>query len=208
MKAAILIIALCAASAPVMCQSDAPARTAMLPSTVGLHLTSVHSNSGSGAPGALGWNNRNTGAFLGWRAGSSQILGQQLQHTIIAGGFKNSLREESLYAGLDTTSEPIHTRAGRFNLSLSAALLTGYDRPVRAYIGGATVPEGHTVKVRCTAQLGCQKWLTKPTILLAITPGIDWQPAIQHAPILRLSYLHDSGGTGSKAVHLTSRWSF
>lgn len=206
LRYAMVFIALCAISPWASAEPDAEAHPAWLPSAIGLHIGSAHSNSGSKAPGSLGWNNRNLGAFAAWHVGSSTVFGHQLQHSLIAGGFKNSLFEQSLYAGFDTTSEPIHTRAGRFNFALSTALLTGYDRAVRPFIGGATIPDGYRVKVRCTDALGCQRWLTKPTILPAITPGIDWQPALKHSPTLRLSYLHDAG-VGSKALHLSARWS-
>lgn len=206
LRYAILSIALCAISPWASAQSEPQTRPAWLPDAIGLHIASAHSNSGSKAPGSLGWNNRNLGAFADWHLGSSSVFSHQLHHSLIAGGFNNSLGEKSLYAGLDTTSQPIHTPAGRFNLSLSAALLTGYDRAVRIHIGGATIPDGLRVKIRCTDALGCQQWLTKPIILPAIAPGIDWQPPIKPAPTLRLSYLHDAG-QGSKALHLSARWS-
>ena len=209
MKAAILLIALCAASMPAMCQNDAQNRAPWLPSTVGLHIASQHADSGkiAGDPASRGWNNANTGAFIGWQLGRSQIAGLSLSHQLAVGGFRNSLFQRSYYIGVDTTTPIAQTRIGSFGAALSVSAITGYDQMQGVYTGGP-VPAGQRIVNRCTPATGCRDVVVKSVIRPAIAPAIDFKPAISGAPTLRLSYLHDSGGTGSKAVHLTSRWSF
>jgi hypothetical protein len=192
-----------------MCQNDAPTRPAWLPSTVGLHIASQHADSGkiAGDPASRGWNNANTGAFVGWQLGRSQIAGLSLSHQLVAGGFLNSRYKRSHYVAIDTTAPLAQTRIGTFGAALSMGAMSGYDRMTGEYFGGP-VPAGQRVEGRCTPATGCRPVLLKDIIAPAIVPGIDYTPAFKLAPTLRLSYLHDSGGTGSKAVHLTSRWIF
>lgn len=205
MKNAILLVALCAAFITASAQ-EWP-KNSIIPSTIGLHIASRHANTAAPVPGNRGWNDENIGIFAGWDVGSSQTLGLQLHHQIIAGGFNNSLFERSLYAGLDTTSERLHTPLGSFGAALSITAASGYDRMTGNYTAGSPVPAGQRIRTRCTAASGCRDVLTKPTIIAAIAPGVDFSPAFSPKMTLRLSYLHDAG-VGSKAVHLSSRWSF
>lgn len=208
-RAAISCIALCAASMPAISQNDAQNRPAFLPSTVGLHIASKHADSGkvAGDPASRGWNNKNYGGFAGWRLGKTEVFGQSLSHEIVVGGFFNSLFKDSYYVALDTTIPIAQTRLGSFGAALSVSAISGYDEMQGVYAGGP-VPSGQRVANRCTSATGCRNVLVKDVIRATLAPGIDFKPAIQDAPTLRLQYLHDSGSTGSKAVHLTSRWSF
>lgn len=213
MKSALLFIAFCAistwASAQNGLEAEPESRPAWLPITVGLHIASQHADSGKlpGNPQSRGWNNANTGAFLGWHLGSSQIGSASLSHQLIVGGFRNSLYQTSYYIALDTTMPLAQTRLGHFGAALSLFAVSGYNEVIGNYFGGP-VPAGLRVANLCTPAAGCRDVLVKSVILPALAPGLDYRPALAIAPTLRLSYLHDSGGTGSKAIHLISRWSF
>ena len=181
----------------------------LLPDAVGLHLGSQHADSGKDVAGSFGWNNRNVGVFAGWNVGRSSLLGVSLKHQIVAGGYQSSLYERSYYLGLDTHTEALQTRLGSFAFAITVSAVSGYDVYKGEYAGGA-VPNGQRVRTRCTPATGCRDVLTEKAIKPAIAPGIDYKPpfASPATPTFRLSYLHDSGGTGSKALHLTSRWEF
>ena len=193
----------------LMLASLSAAAQSLMPSTIGLHLGSQHADSGKvpGDPASRGWNNKNYGGFAGWDVGKTAPFGQSLSHQIVVGGFRNSLFQSSYYIALDTTTPIVQTRVGNFGAALTISLMSGYDDMKGVYAGGA-VPGGLRIANRCTAATGCRDVLVKSVVRPTISPGLDYKPAFSHAPIFRLSYAHDSGGTGSKAVHLTSRWVF
>lgn len=209
MKRTLISIALCAASTWASAQSEPDQRPAWLPSTIGLHLASQHADKGkvAGDPRSLGWNNANTGLLIGWRLGQSQIAGAGVQHQLVVGGFRNSLFKQSHYIAIDSSLPLAQTRLGSFAASLSLGAISGYDRMTGVYAGGP-IPAGQRVEYRCDAAAGCRNVLLKNIIAPLFAPAIDYRPALPAAPTLRLTYLHDSGNTGSKAVHLSARWNF
>ena len=158
MKTAITIIALCALATWASAQNSTETRPAWLPSTAGLQIASHHTTSGAGGEGDRGWNNRNGGAFIGWKIGKTKPFSLALNHELIVGGFKNSLYQQSYYVALDTTTQPMQTPIGSFALALSAGAISGYDRMTAEYTG-QPVPSGQRIKERCNAQSGCRKVL-------------------------------------------------
>jgi hypothetical protein len=82
------------------------AQADVLPSTVGVHIASVHSNH------AQDWNNRNPGAYARWGA-----LGAG---GAVVGTYYNSERRQSVYAGY-----VLETADGMF--AVAGGAITGYS---------------------------------------------------------------------------------
>lgn len=186
-------------------------RNGLLPSTIGLHLGSRHVQP-EAMPSSRGWNDANYGGFVGWRMGQTRPLGMALDHMLVVGTLRNSLFELTRYIGVDTTSPMLQTWLGGFALAATVNLMDGYD-DYKAEFTGQAFGASQRLRNRCNAALGCRNVVTKPALLLALIPGVDFQPALPGLakaarPVMRLSYLHDSGDAGGRGVHLTMRWVF
>jgi hypothetical protein len=226
MKPAILIIALCAASMPAISQNDAQTRPAFLPSVVGLHLGTRHDDSGkqqgqartwvdaSGTvfqTSAQGWNNNTPGIYALWPLHQPQIGPVRATgHLAIGHIARNSLFQPSTYAAYHLRSQPLATRLGAFSAGASAGVFfNGYDKSVQANFNpAAPVPAGHSVKVRCSQQLGCVPHLVKPTAAPLLSAGVFWQANATSPLTLGLQRLPESGTTGSAAWTFTADWRF
>lgn len=114
-----------------------------LPDVVGLHLVSVHSDSGKAAAGSRGWNNANPGIYARWDNGFT------------LGGYRNSLFRDSYYAGWTFTD-----RADRF--ALTAGVVTGYDK--------VTSGPGDRQEVRCADT--CRTVNLKNVVLPMLVPSV------------------------------------
>lgn len=115
------------------------------PAVIGLHLRSVHRDDGKGQDGAIGWNNRNLGAYARWSNG------------LTVGAFRNSLYRTSVYVGWTVSDD-----ADRFALTLAA--MSGYDK--------LTDGPGDHQAVRCDATHGCRTVNLKSVVLPVLVPSV------------------------------------
>lgn len=112
MKSTLIFIALCAASMPGMCQSDAETRASWLPNVVGVNLASKHSNYDHP------YNDSNVGAFVRWADESGQGFG--------AGVIHNSHRMASPWLAYTFTTPSVTPLKLRGELTLG--VITNYPR--------------------------------------------------------------------------------
>lgn len=202
---AIVLAAACAMSAQAS-ESAAQERSALLPSTIGLHMGSRHDDNGPQVAGSLGWNNRNLGVYGVWHLHQNSYG----QHGVGLGYIhRNSLFKPSVYVAYNWNSTALHTRLGAFSLGANVGVfLKGYDKAVNPGVNHTgAVPSGHDVSVRCTAATGCVNQLLKPAVVPMLAASLAWQPSANW-PALRLSRLPKSGSTGSAAWHLSAEYSF
>lgn len=101
-----ILIAACAMSAQASTE-DAPERSALLPSTIGLHIGSRHS--------APGFNDRNPGLYARWADAQGDGFA--------AGTYLNSERAQSLWAGYAWNW---HMQALPISAGLTVGAVSGY----------------------------------------------------------------------------------
>jgi Antimicrobial peptide resistance and lipid A acylation protein PagP len=113
-KLASLLIAACAVCTASYAQDTAEpaARSALLPSHVGVHLGTAHSTSG--------YNNTNPGVYLRWAdgTGSGPVLG----------GYYNSERAQSRYAGYHWDWRATTTGGLPVSAGVTVGAINGYAR--------------------------------------------------------------------------------
>lgn len=114
-----------------------------LPDVVGLHLYSLHAESGRSAPGSRGWNNANFGIYARWKSG------------LTIGAYRNSLFRDSAYAGWT-----FHDDADRF--AVTVGVVSGYDKTVTG--------RGDRQAVRCADT--CRTVNLKSVYLPLLAPSV------------------------------------
>jgi hypothetical protein len=149
-----------------------------LPTTVGLHLASSHTERGrSASAGDRGWNNHNSGIYAMWDNGAT------------LGTFKNSLYRQSTYLGW-TASDRTNTA------SLTLGVISGYDK--------LTDNVGDHQDMRCDSAKGCRLVSLKSVILPLLVPSI--RIGITDKLSARLSLL--AVPRQPLAAHLSLEWGF
>lgn len=182
-----IAITLAAAMAAGSAQAtDAPAAPALLPTTVGLHLHSVHLGDQSRA-----WNNANRGLYARWSNG------------LTVGAVRNSLDRTGVYVGW-TGERTLGQVAG---LPVSAAITlgasTGYDRLVQDDFTGQPGAGQHT-DVRCDAAGRCRTVLLRDVVTPLLVPSVAMHVSPRAA--VRLSFIPKVGADADHALHLSIEW--
>lgn len=156
----------------------------LLPTTVGLHITSHH----LGDQGR-DWNNANHGIYARWANGFT------------VGTLRNSLYRQGTYVAW--TWE--HAATERITLGLTAGITSGYDRLVQDDFTGTAGPGQHTA-VRCSGAGHCRTVLLKPVLVPLLAPSV----AVHITPQLaaRLSFVAKTGTDADHALHLSAEWKF
>lgn len=187
MNRAAIAITLAAAMAAGSAQAtEAPAAPALQPTTVGLHLHSVH----LGDQGR-DWNNANRGVYARWHNG------------ITAGVVRNSLDRTGLY--LAWTGERALGHVGGLPVSAAITLgaTTGYDRLVQDDFAGQPGAGQHT-GVRCDATGRCRTVLLRDVITPMVVPSVALH--ISPRTAARLSFFPKVGADADHALHLSIEW--
>jgi hypothetical protein len=155
----------------------------LAPTTVGLHLHSVHLGNKK-----MNWNDANRGAYARWGNG------------LTLGTLRNSVARQSHYAAW-SLERPL---TSRLSAGLTLGVISGYDRLVAENPG--TVPAGHHTAVRCNAAGLCRTVLLKPVLQPMVVPSVAWAATPRAA--LRVSFVPKTGADAEHAFHLSAEWRF
>lgn len=187
MSRAALAITLAVAMATASAQAtDAPAAPALLPTTVGLHLHSVH----LGDQGR-DWNNANRGVYARWGNG------------LTAGVVRNSLYRTGFY--LAWTGNRALGQVGGLPVSAAITLgaTTGYDRLVQDDFAGQPGAGQHTA-TRCDGSGRCRTVLLRDVVTPMAVPSVALH--ISPRTAARLSFFPKVGADADHALHLSIEW--
>lgn len=165
---------------------DQDKRPALLPTTVGLHLHSVH----LGDQGR-NWNNANRGLYARWSNG------------LTVGAVRNSLDRTGFYAGW--TGERALGSVGGLPVSAAITLgaTTGYDRLVQDAFTGQPGRGQHTA-TRCDATGRCRTVLLREVVTPLVVPSVAMH--ISPRAAVRLSFIPKVGADADHALHLAIEW--
>lgn len=171
-----------------------------LPSTVGLHIASAHSQPG--------YNNDNPGVSLRWQQGPLSGL--------TLGYLRNSLSQSSSYIAYTASTERYSTRVGTYSAAISLGLINGYRQDKRTTSRSVVTRDGQPAatgqEAACLASGSCLvhtriDWVDAPDTSYLVAPSIAWHATPSAA--LRLSWLPNKSQTvGAHALHLSAEWSF
>lgn len=182
-----IAITLAAAMATGSAQAtDAPAAPALLPTTVGLHLQSVHLGDQGRA-----WNNANRGLYARWSNG------------LTVGAVRNSLDRTGVYVGWTGERTLGHVAGLPVSAAITLGASTGYDRLVQDDFAGQPGAGQHT-DVRCDAAGRCRTVLLRDVVTPLLVPSVAMH--ISPRAAVRLSFIPKVGADADHALHLSIEW--